>query len=150
MAVDIKQSARRLIEEPFGKGNLDVIDQLCDPGYRGHDPMTGELDREGFKDLARMYRAAFPDLKCTILASCAEGDTCVTHWRMTGTHRGKLMGLEPTGKRVTVEGMSFAKFRGGKLAEDWTQWDALGLYRQLGVTPALTEQGATPEAQPHA
>ena len=150
MAVDIKQTQRRLIEEPFVKGNIDVIDQLCDPGYRGHDPMTGDTNREGVKDLARMYRAAFPDLKCTILASCAEGDTCVTHWRMTGTHRGKLMGLEPTGKRVTVEGMSFAKFRGGKLAEDWVQWDSLGLMRQLGVVPSAQPGMGGPETRPHA
>jgi predicted ester cyclase len=152
MAVDIKQAHRRLIEEAFGKGNLDVYDEICDPGFKEHDPVTGDADLQQEKDNCRMYRSAFPDLKPTFLGSYADGDTCVTHWRMTGTHKKALMGIEPTGKRCTVDGISVAKFRGGKLAESWTQWDALGMLRQLGVAPELGAgtRGTTTETRPHA
>ncbi len=43
------------------------------------------------------------------------------------------MGVQPTGKRCTSEGISVARFKAGKVVEDWVQWDALGLMRQLGV-----------------
>jgi len=153
MAVSIKQSHRRLLEEAYGKGNLAVFDEVCATGFRGHDPVVGDTDLDGARASCRMYRAAFPDLTLTFLGTYGEGDTVVTHWRMTGTHRGALLGISPTGTRCTVEGISLAKFKGGKIAEDWTQWDALGLLRQLGVAPALELEprvgtGAS-EQQPH-
>ena len=137
MAVDTKQAHRQLFEEAFGKGNLDAFEEICDPGYRGHDPVTGDMNLEQAKDMCRMYRAAFPDLKPTFLGAYADGDTVITHWRCIGTHQGALMGIQPTGARCTVEGISVGRFRGGKLAEEWTQWDALGLMKQLGVAPQV-------------
>jgi len=148
MAVDTKQIPKRLIEEAFGKGNLQVFDEVCDPGFRSHDPLTGETNLDGEKELVRGYRTAFPDMKPTILNVVAEGDTVVTQWRMTGTHQKALMGIEPTGRRATVEGISISRFRGGKIVEEWHQWDALGLFRQLGVAPSLEDlarRGATGE-----
>lgn len=155
MAVDIKQAQRRLIEEAFGKGNFDVYDEICDPSYRTHDPVAGDADLKQEKENCRRYRTAFPDLTPTILRSWvdADGDTCICHWRMTGTHQAPLMGVAPTGRRCTVEGISISHFRGGKLVEDWVQWDALGLMRQLGAgaTTGATAPGARPpgsQAQP--
>jgi predicted ester cyclase len=150
MAVDIKQAHRRLVEETFGQGNFDVFDEICDPGYRLHDPITGDEDLRQAKESCRMYRAAFPDVKVTIVGTYAEGDTTVTHWRMTGTHKKALLGIEPTGVRGTVEGINIAKFRGGKLLEEFVQWDTLGLLRQLGVAPKLEVGAATRETRPHA
>ena len=137
MAVDLKQTSRRLIEEGFGRGNFDVFDELCSEEYRGHDAVTGDADRAQGKENCRMYKTAFPDLKPTILAAYSDGEVCVTHWRMTGTHQKPLMGLEPMGARCTVEGISIDRYKAGKIVESWTQWDALGLMRQLGVAPTV-------------
>ncbi len=154
MAVDIKQAQRRLLEEAFGKGNFDVFDELCDPGYRAHDPVAGDADLRQARENCRMYRSAFPDLSMTVLRSWvdADGDTCITQWRAIGTHQGALLGIGPTGQRCTVEGVSIAHFRAGKMIEDWTQWDALGLMRQLGAGAAAGAQagrgaGAQPEVR---
>jgi predicted ester cyclase len=137
MAVDLKQTSRRLIEEAFGRGNLGVFEELCGEEYRAHDPLTGDTDREGAKQNCRMYREAFPDLKPLILSSYTDGEVCVLHWRMTGTHQKELMGLEPMGARCTVEGITIDRYKGGKVVESWTHWDALGLMRQLGVAPTV-------------
>ncbi len=149
MAVDIKQAYRRLIEEAFGKGNLDVFDEVCDSSFRSHDPVTGDADLKQEKENCRGYRVAFPDLKPTILRSWvdADGDTCIVHWRMNGTHQGALMGTAPTGRRCAAEGISVGSFRAGKLVEEWVQWDALGLMRQIGAgtTAEAGAQGARPQ-----
>ena len=152
MAVNVKQSHRRLFEETWGKGNFDVFDELCVPDYRSHDPLTGDMDLEQTRELCRTYRAAFPDLKPAFLGSYTDGDTVVTHWRMTGTHRGALLGIAPTGQRCTVEGITVGKFERGKLAEEWTQWDALGLLRQIGVAPTTGQSAGAfgAEPRPHA
>ncbi len=145
MAVDVKKAYRQLLEDGFGKGRLAVFDEVCDPGYQGHDPVAGGGDLRKAKQDCAMYRSAFPDLRCTVLGQVLEADTVVTHWRMSGTHDGSLMGIQPTGKPCTVEGISLGRFRGGKLVEDWVQWDALGLMRQLGVgMSAAREEEARP------
>jgi len=149
--VDNTQAARRLIEEVFGKGNFDAFNEICDAGARIHDPVTGESDLRQEKETCRMYKTAFPDLTPTILGCCAEGDTVVTHWTMTGTHQQPLMGIQPTGKRHTFEVMSVGRFKGGKLVEGFEQWDDGGalafdvlrrqgaaLSRELGAASART------------
>ena len=50
--------------------------------------------------------------------------------------------MPPTGKQVTVTGITIARIEGGKLREDWTSWDTLGMLQQLGVVPEM----ATAEA----
>jgi len=45
------------------------------------------------------------------------------------------MGIAPTGNRVTVRAFTLQRFSGGKIAEDWAHYDALGMLRQLGVVP---------------
>jgi predicted ester cyclase len=147
MALDLRQTSRRLMEEAFGKGNLDVFDELCSEELRAHDPLAGDTDRAGAKQNCSMYRTAFPDLKPTILSAYTDGEMCVSRWRMTGTHQAELMGLEPMGARCTVEGITIDRYRGGKIVETWTQWDALGLMRQLGVAPPVGAAAAKAAAE---
>ena len=61
----------------------------------------------------------------------------VTRWTATGTHKGDLMGVPPTGKRATVTGIAIDRYQGGKMVEFWTNYDMLGLLQQLGVVPSM-------------
>jgi predicted ester cyclase len=151
MAIDMKQATRRLIEEAYGKGNVGVFEEVCAPDYRAHDPFLGDSSLKQEQENCRMFRAAFQDLKPTILASYADGENVVTHWKMTGTHTGALKGIQPTGARCAVEGISISRYKAGRLVETWMQWDALGLMRQLGVAQAMPAgMGARPgETQVH-
>lgn len=148
MAVDIKQAHRKLVEEAYGKGRLEAFDEVCDPAVRSHDPVAGDGDLRKAKQDCAMYRSAFSDLRCTVLLQIAEGDLVATHWRMTGTNDGALMGIGPTGAKCTVEGISFGRFRGGKQVEVWVQWDGLGLMRQLGVGTQAGARGEEARPQP--
>lgn len=135
MAVDLKQLSRRILEECYGEGKLDYLDQVCDSSFVEHDPLTGDADIEGVKNNIRMYRAAFPDMKPAVLMSVVEGDCVVTQWRFKGTHSGKILGFAATGKPITVEGLSLEKFRGAKLVETINEWDCLSFLQQLGAIP---------------
>ncbi len=152
MAVDIKQVSRRILEDVFVKGNVDYLDQVCDPTFKAHDPLTGDCDIAGLKRDATTYRAAFPDMAATVLGVCAEGDTVCMLWRMTGTHQKAFLGIEPTNKRLSVEGISFDRYRNGKLVESFSQWDTLKFLQGLGVIPeiSLAKGKAAPERRPHA
>lgn len=133
MAIDNKQLVRRMIDEVWNKGNYEVINELVDPNYEGHDPMLGALKREGFREAVKAYRTAFPDLKIEATAIVSEGNYVCTRWTSYGTHRGPLMGKAPTGKTSTLLGVNFAEVRNGKLFLDYQVFDSASLARQLGL-----------------
>ena len=138
-AAENKALARRFFEEAFNAGNLDVIDELVDPGFVNYDVAMPEPQRgiEEAKAGISGYRAAFPDLKITVEEQIAEGEYVTTRWSAKGTHEGDLMGIAPTGKQATVTGISIDKIVDGRFVESRTNWDNLGLLQQLGVVPAL-------------
>ena len=73
----------------------------------------------------------------------AEGDKVVTRWTATGTHQGEFFGVAPTGKRIEMTGINIERFdEGGKLVEEWPEYNLLGALRQLGAVP---EPGQTTE-----
>ncbi len=82
-----------------------------------------------------LYRQAFPDLRLIIDDVIAADDNVVVRWHAEGTHRGELEGLAPTGTRASVTGIGIGRWEDGKLVEAWTEWDNLGLARQLGAAP---------------
>jgi steroid delta-isomerase-like uncharacterized protein len=140
-----KAIARRALEEIFsGQGNLEVADELISPNFVGHDPVSPEDSRgpEGVKEFAMMYRNAFPDVRLSVEDQVAEGDMVVTRWIARGTHQGELMGIAPTGNRVTVAGTSVERIVDGKIEETWDNYDALGMMQQIGAIPSLEEAQA--------
>ena len=90
----------------------------------------------GLGEFMNVYVTAFPDLRLDVEQMVATGDFVVTRWAATGTHRGTLMGIEPTGRRVVTHGCTVAQYSGGKDVHDWIYWDSGNLLRQLGVLPA--------------
>jgi steroid delta-isomerase-like uncharacterized protein len=135
-----KTIVRRAFEEPW-KGNLDVIDELIATQYIGHDPANPEPLRgpAGVKEFISTYRAAFPDARITVEQQLAEGDLVATRWTGRGTHEGELMGISPTGKRVTVSGLTISRLEGGKIVEEFQNWDTFGMMQQLEAVPALAQ-----------
>ena len=127
--------ASRWYEEVFNAGNLALIDELFAPDFIDHDPSNPLPGLEGVRQLVSMYRGAFPDLRLTIEDEITEGDRVVTRFTGHGTHKGSLMGIPPTGKRVTITAIDILRFENGRIAEHWGNQDLLGMMRQLGVIP---------------
>lgn len=127
---------RRVTEEPW-RGDYGVIDRFVADGFVGHDPSQPEPVRgpDGLKAFIDTYRTAFRDARITVEASFADGDWVATRWTGRGIHEGALMGVAPTGKEVTVTGLSMTRVADGKIVEDWSNWDALGMLIQLGAVP---------------
>lgn len=136
-----KTISRRIIEEAFNEGRLEVVDELIAATFVNHDPsVTGDLGGpEGTKQLIEQYRAAYPDLRVTVEDQLAEGDRVATRWTARGTHQGELLGIPATGKETTVTGLTIDRIENGKIIESWNNWDTLGMLQQLGVVPALAQ-----------
>lgn len=134
---NLKHMAHRLIEELYGEGRVEVLDELCHPGYVSHDPLMGDADRAGVKAYVRLLRACFPNLEVRLLGLYADGDTVITWWSMEGNLARRLLDVEPRGQRIRMEGITLSEFEDGRLVEDTSQWDTFGYLRQLGVVRPL-------------
>jgi steroid delta-isomerase-like uncharacterized protein len=143
MAQDNRAIVDRINEEAFRQGDASVADEVFSEDFVEHNPMPGmSSDRDGFKQLIAGLHQAFPDLDVRIEDQIAEGDKVMERWVCTGTQDGEFMGIPPTGRRITVEGMDISRLEDGKIVEHWTQMDALAMMQQLGVIPEEQEAPA--------
>src|SRR5919205_2308833 len=139
MSEENKAKARRLLEEAFGQGKVDVVDEVLDPNFVCYDPNSESGEVRGaatIKGEIEYFRNAVPDLTYTVEDQIAEGDKVVTRYMVSGTHQGEFFGVAPTGERIMMRGISIGRFEGGKMAEEWPEYDLLGVMRQLGAIPA--------------
>ena len=136
MSEENKALARRWADI-FNQDNLDLVDEIYAPDFVGHDPAMPEDTRgvEGAREFYSMYRSAFPDTEITVEDQVAEGDKVVTRWTARGTHQGELMGVQPSGNRVKVMGITISRIEGGKIVEEWDIYDALGMMQAIGAVP---------------
>lgn len=124
---------RRMVQEVWNRGNLQVIDEVFTDDCVGHNPTDPTRGREAVKEVVRKYRSAFPDARIDIDETFSAGDRVVARWRYSGTQLGQLDALAPTGRRVEGTGITIYRFSGDRIEEEFENWDALGLMQQLGV-----------------
>lgn len=135
-----KDVVRRAIEEIWHKGNMKVAEELTDPEYVGHMPGGQEImGIDGIKDCIAKFRESFPNVHMRIESQVAEGDEVVTSMIVEGTQKGVLKtapgkpDLQPTGKPISVRGMSRVRLRDGKVVEEWVTWDEQTAMESMGA-----------------
>ena len=123
------------VQALFTKGDLDAVDRHLAPDFVHHDPPFSGTSggREDVRRMAAMFRAALPDWHSDLELLVAEDDLVVERFTASGTHRGDLMGVAPTGKTLVLPGVNIYRLRDGLITQWWTRLDELGLLRQLGL-----------------
>lgn len=126
---------RRFYEEVWNRGNVDVTADVFAEDYVRHDlrPTQALPGPQGQAEIAREFRAAFPDLRMRIDLLVAQDDLVAARWTTEGTNTGPWAGTAPTGKRATFSGVNIFRFERGKVVELWNHRDDLGLMQQLGA-----------------
>jgi steroid delta-isomerase-like uncharacterized protein len=119
----------------FNEGDIGALSTFIHPNHRNHDPTAPEVPDgpEGVRRLVELYRRAFPDIHFEHEDLTSVGDKVAHRWTFTGTHRGEIKGIEPTGRSVAVQGIEVNRIADGKIAESWAISDALGMLEQLGA-----------------
>lgn len=136
MAIADKSAiVRRIAEDMWNRGDIEVADQImeADASYHGPHMPNGKGSREDWKQAVAMYRSAFPNSNVKYEDLIETGDTVVGRWTATATHTGDLPGLAPTGKPVTISGITIYRFAGDKIVQAWEELDLLGMWQKLGV-----------------
>ena len=134
--------ARRLYEEAWGRGNLQVVDELVSPDFFDHHHNRSGI--RGFKKSIAGLRETFPDLSFTLEEQSAEGDAVTTRCTMEGTDEGGVLWYPPTGKKA-VFGSEFTDlFSDGQLVEHRGESDVIGLLKQLDLPHAEERTAPVP------
>jgi steroid delta-isomerase-like uncharacterized protein len=124
-----KALAKRVYEEGLNRGIFTVPYTDDFVGHGGSRTFTHE---EGMAE-AKGWRSAFPDLTMNVDLVVAEGDLVAVRWTARGTNTGEGNGIPATGRKVEVSGTAIFRFENGKIAEEWTAANTIGLLRQLGL-----------------
>lgn len=129
--------ARLLLREVVSRGDIPLVDELVTGDYVQYDPARSDPIRgpDALKEAVRGYRRGMPDLTKTIEAAIVDDPAVAIHYTATGTHDGTLVGVEPTGRGIEVEGVYVARVEDGKLTRGSDMWDVFGLLRQVGALP---------------
>ena len=130
-----KRLVRHALDEVYGRGNLDLADELFHPEFvdydAGHD--SGTTGPDSVKQTVERLRAAFGDLRFDVHDEIAEGDRVVQRITMQGHQTGPLMGSEPTGREFAVQHVYIWRIADARIIEHWGSRDDLGLLQQLGL-----------------
>ena len=135
---DRKENARRFFEDILGTGDWSQAREvLAETVVMHHPAAPGPVEGlEAVQQALAPFRDAFPDLRLRVHDLVEEGDKVAVRWSAQGTNNGSLFGIPATGKAATVGGVSFLRFEGDRIAEDWVQEDTFGMMVQLGLAPA--------------
>ncbi len=133
-----KVVARRLADEVFSAGNMRTLEEILAANYVNHNiPVPGiPGTKDGFKRIVAATRQAFPDVHVTIKDMVAEGEFVVFRDTVQATSRGDFFGIPANGKRLEWTEIHFLRIVSGQIVEHWTNFDQLGILRQLGAIPS--------------
>ena len=126
---------RRLIEEGFNQGNLEVVDDLTSPALREHQNFGPDHapGAAGVRAVVESLRRAFPDFRLTIEDLVADGGTVWLRMVATGTNLGSFMRHAPTGRPIRIDVFVVIRVEDGRMVEHWGVPDRLGVLLQLGL-----------------
>jgi steroid delta-isomerase-like uncharacterized protein len=141
-----KSITRRVYEEGLSQGRFEVPYTVDFVGHGGRNTFT---HADGMAE-AKGWREAFPDLKITVDKQVAEGDLVVVRWTARGTNTGAGNGIPATGRAVEITGTTLFRLEDGRIAEEWTCADSLGLMKQLGLLAPPAAAPATGRSSPPA
>jgi len=128
-----KAIVHRFFEEGPSKGNLIDADKLLSSDFTMHTPLPASPGIKGIHEVITTCRAAFEHLNVTIEDMIAEGDNVAARFTAHGIHKGDFMGLQATGKPITMTGIEIFRIKDGRIVELWGEANLLGLMQQLGI-----------------
>jgi predicted ester cyclase len=118
VARPVLRPVRRLVEQGFNQGKLEVVDEIVAEDAVSADDSSAS-GRQEWKNAITFWRSAFPDLRLNTDDLFAVGDKVVLRWTATGTDTGGFMERPPTGRRVTSTGVHIFRHADGLLVEWW-------------------------------
>ena len=124
-------------DEILNKGNIDMIDTHFASNYVNKTVTSTVNGQAEAKEFFGAFLTGFSNIKFVVDEIFGVDDRLVKRWTFTGTHTGDFAGVPPTGKVITLSGISASRIENGKIVEELDYMDDLGFMQQLGVIPQM-------------
>lgn len=123
--------ALKFYEAYNDRSKIGLLDQIFAPDYIGLVNGRRIPNLKAAKGFVLSFLDAFPDAYYAVEDTLVAGDRVVIRWDCTATHRGKFLGIDPTGQPIEVTGITIFQLANGKITRLWNNWDTFGLMQQL-------------------
>ena len=138
MSVEDNKKTVQLVEEAWGRGDLESLDQYFSPKFDNSQsaPPGVPIGLEMAKQMHGMSMQAFPDRKTEVVELIGDGNKVVARTRTVGTNKGGVpwFGAPANDAKVDFESVSIFTFdKKGKIIGHYGLNDAYKLGLQLGV-----------------
>jgi hydroxyacylglutathione hydrolase len=117
--------------------DIDAMVAHWAPGGVENMASIGEMSvPDGLRAFFGELFAALPDMKFEVVDVVSARNQAAVRWRAAGTFCGApLMGVEPTGARVAIQGVDVLTIEDGLIRRNDVYNDGMDLARQIGVLP---------------
>jgi len=124
----------RFLQEVWGEGNLNMVDELVAQGHVHHLTRRDVHGPDGVKNLVSWFRGFLPDVRIGVRDLLAEGDRVVVYFTFSGTDTGGgYRDNPPSGNPVEYDGIDIFRVRDGRIVERWGIVDTITMLRQIGA-----------------
>ena len=140
---DVEELTRRVYEDVWNAKRRDRVGEYLSEDFVGHGFGADDGDLETYEAWYDLVTGAFPDVTFELEEVFGDETMVATTWTATGTHDGAFMGIEPTGNRGTVRGITVHRIEDGKIVEGWMNFDSLKMMQTIGAIPEMELTTAT-------
>jgi len=131
---DNKKIVRAFIDAAFNRHEADKAAEYMTTDIKWHGGTLGTVEgRDNFAGLIGAIVAALPDLSNVEQDIIAERDIVSVRAVVEGTHKGDLLGIPASGKRVKWDAVDVYRIADGKIAEEWAADDLLAFVYGVGA-----------------
>ncbi len=121
---DLASLAKGALERVCSGAGLDPASRYYSPSFVDHVNDLEFHGLEGTRQSIEMYTSILSDIRVEVVEQIVDGARVTSRFVVTGENRGR---------RVRFNGITISRFEDGKIVEDWSITDTLGMLRQLGL-----------------
>ncbi len=132
LAQQNKELLRQVYTDVFVNWNRERVQAVLAPDFLSHDwPEDSPKGVDGFYDFYGPVLASFPDAHYAVHDLIAEGDKVTVYWTLKGTHKGDFMGMPPTNREISMDGIAIYRVENERLKERWVVYDFYAMVEQV-------------------
>jgi len=126
-----KRLVRRVIDEIWSGGKLELIDQLYAEDFSCHcEPMGDWVGRSGVREVVTQMHEMLAEYNERIDDLIAEGDTVVVRLTISGISLGRNNVVD---KPVSTLGILIYRIANDQIAEQWEVVNMAGIMEQIDL-----------------
>ena len=149
---EVEERSIRTLYQAFTDKNPDLLDRAVAPDWQDIPLAPGQgPGPEGLKPMLQDFITAFPDIQIVVHEIVGSSGRAGVRAEIKGTHTGAFLGMQPSGKAVSVALHEFHHLKDGVITHTWHLEDWFGMLHQIGLWPpsAATNPPTQTPSLPH-